>query len=723
MHGCSLLRYFFAPKHTDFPICARVALVSLICVAAADPAAASPVPATSPTPSHLANISTRLNVGVGNDVLIGGFIVRGSNPAKLVVRAIGPSLAAAGVSGAITDPVLELHDSAGKTIATNDNWQVGDQADEIASSGLAPTNPLESAILATLPSGNYTAIVRGANNTTGVALIEVYELDSTATRLMNISARGRVGGTDGVLIGGLIVTGTESKSVIMRAIGPSLAANGLVGALANPVLELHDGFGNLLSSNDDWGNSAQSATISARGLAPSNPLESAILTTLSPGNYTAIVRGANNTTGIALVESYDLDPDPNPEVWIAVRMDGAGGSGTSDDPYDGSTPEKFDALLSAIPVNAIIHLGMGTFRTHFFATDAGWQYGNLKAGWTVQGAGMYDTTIKAVGSVAGIHNNVHVLQSPYYASTDGVVLRDFTVDCNWAELGPTADMGPSGEKQIAVDAVLLYGSNNLIERCRHINTFGASTTNNEEFGFMLAAPSSSDASGDTIRSCRAESPAGGYGSAFNISGWIGSPSRFVTNSQITDCVAVGVNNGLSWGQPGFTTGAVGFANAKNCEVSGNLVTDCVGIFYCDTGSLENILIKNNTLVRGWFGVGLVADGPNESWTKTNVQILDNNLNIQNRATGGSWAIAIYGATSSGLVIERNSISFDPTGQGSEQFVTLGCFDIADAIISDNVADEASAIPATVDASAIGAQLCDNRTASGTVMTKLADTCK
>lgn len=695
-----------------------VAAFGVACSYLANAATGSPATAS---PSHLANISTRLNVGAGDDVLIGGFIVRGSNPKKLILRAIGPSLIQAGVSGAMTDPVLELHDSAGAIIAVNDNWQVGPQASEIASSGLAPANPLESAIMATLSSGNYTAIVHGANDVTGISLIEVFELDSTATRLVNISARGLVGSADGVLIGGLIISGSNSKPVILRAIGPSL---GLVGALTNPVLELHDGSGNLMSSNDDWTTGAQSSTIAASGLAPSNPRESAILATLSPGNYTAIVHGANDATGVALLESYDLDPDPKLEVWIAVRADGAEGSGTAAYPYDGSTPEKFDARLSAIAANAIIHLGAGTFRTHCFATDAGWQLGNLKPGWTVQGAGMYDTTIQAVGSVAGIHYNVHVLQSPYSKSTDGVVLRDFTVDCNWAELGPTADMGPAGEKQIAVDAVLLYGSNNLIERCRHINTFGASTTNNEEFGFMIAAPFSTDVTGNAIRSCRAESPAGGYGSAFNISGWIGSPNRFVTNSQITDCVAIGINNGLSWGKPGFTTGAAGFANAKDCEVSGNLFIDCVGIFYCDTGSLENIRIANNTLVRGWFGVGLVADGPGESWTKTNVQIIDNNINIQNRSVGGaSWAVAIFGAASSGLVIERNSISFDCTGHGTEQFNTLGCFGIADGIISDNVADEASASPATVNASAIGAQLCSNRTMTGTEMTNLADTCK
>ncbi len=259
---------------------------------------------------RLGNISTRLNVGVNDDVLIGGFIVRGPVPKRMILRAIGPSLTGAGVIGAMADPTLELHDSTGATIATNDNWQTGGQASEISASGFAPRNPLESAILATLQPGSYTAIVRGVNNTTGIALVEGYELDSTATRLVNVSTRGRVGVGDDVLIGGLIVTGGNSKTVIVRALGPSLGtgAHPLAGVLVNPVLELHDGSGNLLSSNDDWVNSPQRAAIVASGLAPSHSLESAILTTLRPGNYTAIVRGVNNATGIGLVEVYDLDP-------------------------------------------------------------------------------------------------------------------------------------------------------------------------------------------------------------------------------------------------------------------------------------------------------------------------------------------------------------------------------------------------------------------------------
>src|SRR6202023_1021245 len=162
--------------------------------------------------------------------------------------------------------------STGAMIATNDNWQSSAQVSEIRASGLAPTNPLESAIVATLQPGSYTAIVRGANNTTGIALVECYELDSTATRLVNVSTRGRVGVRDEVLIGGVIVAGSDSKTVLVRALGPSLGTGShpLAGALANPVLELRDRSGNLLSINDNWVNSPQHAAIVATGLAPSN---------------------------------------------------------------------------------------------------------------------------------------------------------------------------------------------------------------------------------------------------------------------------------------------------------------------------------------------------------------------------------------------------------------------------------------------------------------------
>lgn len=279
---------------------------------AAAPTATPPTPAPTATPpsnspSRLANISTRMKVGLNDEVLIGGFIIQGSQPKKLILRAGGPSLAANGVAGAMQDPYLELHDGTGAIIAQNDDWQSGKQVAEIIASTVAPTNAKEPAIIATLQPGIYTAIVRGVNNGQGIALVEGYELDTPTTRMVNLSTRGRIGIGDEVLIGGLIVQGSSDKKVIVRALGPSLAG-AVKGALADPVLEMYNSSGTLIASNDNWSTSPQSAEIIASTVPPANPAESAVVTTLAPGAYTAIVRGANGGSGIGLVEVYDLGP-------------------------------------------------------------------------------------------------------------------------------------------------------------------------------------------------------------------------------------------------------------------------------------------------------------------------------------------------------------------------------------------------------------------------------
>jgi hypothetical protein len=273
----------------------------------------TPSPSPSATPSaacHLMNVSTRLKIGVSDNVLIGGFIIRGSQPKKLILRAIGPSLTAWGMPNALADPVLELHDSSGGVIASDNDWQTGGQIAEIQASGMAPASSAESAIVVTLSPGNYTAVVSGVGGGQGIGLVEAYEFDGNNTRFINISTRGRVGTVDETMIGGFIVQGGAAKRVIVRALGPSLAGgpSPVVNALADPFLELHDGNGNALAVNDDWSNGSQAAEIVATGLPPVNNSESAIVRTLGPGNYTAVVRGMNNTAGVGLVEVYDLDP-------------------------------------------------------------------------------------------------------------------------------------------------------------------------------------------------------------------------------------------------------------------------------------------------------------------------------------------------------------------------------------------------------------------------------
>jgi hypothetical protein len=250
------------------------------------------------------NISTRLSIGTGDNALIGGFIITGTAPKKVVVRGIGPSLP---LAEALADPIIEVHGSAGELLATDDNWNDDPtNAQHLIEAGLAPTNALESARWGIINPGAYTIVVRGKNNATGVGLFEVYDLDRTAdSKLANISTRGFVDTGDNVMIGGTIIIGSTPTSVLVRAIGPSLANFGVQNALPNPTLELHDGNGALLESNDNW-RSDHEAEIIATGLPPTNELESAILRTLPPGAYTAIVRGGGNTTGVALVEAYQL---------------------------------------------------------------------------------------------------------------------------------------------------------------------------------------------------------------------------------------------------------------------------------------------------------------------------------------------------------------------------------------------------------------------------------
>jgi uncharacterized protein YkwD len=263
----------------------------------------TPTPTATPSPGapRLANISTRAAVGTNANVLIGGFIITGTQTKKVIVRAIGPSLP---LPGSLLDPALELHDSTGAVIASNDNWGQSANSTEIADSGVAPKNPSESAILMSLAPGSYTAVLSGVNQTTGTAVVEVYDLDNAAnSKLANISTRAFVQSGDNVLIGGLIVVGPSAADVIVRAIGPSLT---VPGAMADPTLELRDANGVLLASNDNW-RTTQETPIINTGVAPTRDAESAIVTSFSPGSYTAIVRGANGTTGVAVVEVYQLN--------------------------------------------------------------------------------------------------------------------------------------------------------------------------------------------------------------------------------------------------------------------------------------------------------------------------------------------------------------------------------------------------------------------------------
>jgi len=260
-------------------------------------------PAQSPPAIRLANISTRLAVGTGSNVLIAGFIITGSQPKKVLLRGLGPTVP---VVANLADPVLELHDSTGALTAATDNWR-DTQEDELKATTIPPRNDYESGMVKVLSPGAYTAILEGKGGTTGVGLVEVYDLDgSVDSKLANIATRGFVDKGDSVLIGGTIIVGSGTTNVLFRAIGPSLAAVGVPNALPDTTLELYDGQGGLVATNDNWQDS-QKAEIEATTIPPSNPLEAAILRSLTPGNYTAIVRGKDNSTGVGLIEAYQIN--------------------------------------------------------------------------------------------------------------------------------------------------------------------------------------------------------------------------------------------------------------------------------------------------------------------------------------------------------------------------------------------------------------------------------
>ena len=267
--------------------------------------AANDTLAIPPAPlSKALNIATRVFVDIGERVPIAGFIVTGDVSKKVLIRGIGPSLAANGVPSPLADPTLALFDGAGSTLMMNDNWR-DSQEIEIMATGIPPQNDLESAIVATLPPGHYTTALTGKNETTGNGLVEVYDLESgTSSTLANLSTRGFVGAGDNVMIGSLIIGNGDSPLVVLRAIGPSLANFGIVSPLLDPTIELHDGNGAAIGFNDNW-QDVQAQAANATQLAPTDDREAAIVAPfLTPGNYTAVVRGKGDTTGVALVEAY-----------------------------------------------------------------------------------------------------------------------------------------------------------------------------------------------------------------------------------------------------------------------------------------------------------------------------------------------------------------------------------------------------------------------------------
>jgi hypothetical protein len=251
-------------------------------------------------PGKAVNIATRVFVDTGERVSIAGFIVTGDIAKKVLIRGLGPSLTANGVPNPLANPTLTLFDQSGATLMSNDDWKTSPDAVAIMNTGIPPQNDLESAVIASLAPGQYTAALAGKDGGAGNGLIEVYDLESsTSSTLGNVSTR------DDVMIGGLIVGSGESPIVVLRALGPTLTVAGVTDPLLDPTIELHDGNGAVLASNDNW-KDGQPQSVIATQLAPGDDRESVIVSFAAPGHYTAVVRGKNDTTGIALVEAYRI---------------------------------------------------------------------------------------------------------------------------------------------------------------------------------------------------------------------------------------------------------------------------------------------------------------------------------------------------------------------------------------------------------------------------------
>ena len=247
-----------------------------------------------------------MRVEAGDNVLIAGFIVQGTESKRIIIRGIGPSLGAFGIADPLQDPTLELNENDVGTIATNDNWPENANAAEIMTSGLSPSNTNESTLLLSVAPGSYTAVLRGKAGSTGIGVIEVYDLDANGkATVINISTRGFVLSGENVMIGGLIVAGDNPSTLVLRGLGPSLGDFGVPNVLADPLLELHDGNGALIRADNNW-RDTQEAVLQSTGLAPSNNLESAILISVTPGNYTAVLKGADGGTGNGLLEVYKV---------------------------------------------------------------------------------------------------------------------------------------------------------------------------------------------------------------------------------------------------------------------------------------------------------------------------------------------------------------------------------------------------------------------------------
>lgn len=421
---------------------------------------------------------------------------------------------------------------------------------------------------------------------------------------------------------------------------------------------------------------------------------------------------------IFLIPQSPAGAAANPEVWISAQPTAVPGAGTAASPYDGSTQPKFDSIIASLESmqNIHIHLGVGTFQTD--VTKAiGYPGTGIEphSGWTIEGAGMYLTTLQAVGNLAGQHYDHELIKTNPSFSIDNVTVKDLTLDCNWSAMSASADTKNS-EKWSVVYGTNIGGSYNTLLRVRCIHQYGSVANGAESFG-LLVGGMAGGSTNNLVKDCVVEEPSGNYGPPFALGNNI--------NSVVEGCRGQGIDDGE---YPKFNTGGVGVGNDVNCTIRNNNFIDCLSIAYNDTGTLDGLTVINNTLTRGVVGVALNA-GADPTWTKEDIEIAGNNINVQNRSPGYgsmSYGILINGATSSNVSISENQISFSPTGQGFLQFHTIDVDGCTGGTITDNIADEASAgteLEGPVLGQVINSYditIQGNRTTAGGPMTGLAD---
>jgi hypothetical protein len=584
----------------------------------------TPSPTPTPTPSLLPaqalNISTRLRVETGERVMIGGFIITGIEPKKVAIRGIGPSLANFGLGGVLADPTLELRGSDGALLVQNDNWQDNPaQAAELTNLGLALQNPNESGIVATLDPGAYTAIIAGKNQTSGLALVEIYDADvAAASKLANISTRGFVQSGDNVMIGGFILgNGDGSATVAVRGIGPSLGQLGLSDVLADPTLQLRDGNGAVLIANDNWqDDSVAAAQLTAQGLAPSDPLESGIFATVPPGLFTAILAGKSGGVGLGLLEVYsNIRP---PTIIVTSTLE--------------SGPGTLHQALLDVPNGGVIEFDPALYGRTIS------QSGGLvmDKSMVFRGPGPNQLTIQLLG----LSLSVFRITSDHTVTIEGLTIR-------------------GGHARIAGGGIRNEGSTLILNSCVvEFNTSDGSGAGIFQSGPKLTVINSAVRNNSITG---AFNPIGG--------GIYGGGIMEIRNSTIS---GNHVGNGTTLPGAGGGIGNVGTLTIFNSTISGNSASGGAGIANFGPLEITNSTISGNTAFDGVNGVGNSGGGISNN---------SGPVIITNSTISGNSAALSGGIVNGGsLTITNTTVSDNQSDPGSGSIHNLGSLEIGNTIL-------------------------------------------